>query len=366
MPNNIILHLTGMSSTKYGGLEQYLFELARFCNEKKYHTVIQYESLPQSKEFLKDMENIGVKLIIKPINTFSIKSIISVFKIINSVKPDIVNMHFTDYYVFSATPIVSKILGVKKIFYMKHLDPRLRQKSLQRFLYNQYNQIFAVSGSIVNNLIKGGVNSNIVSVQYLGLFGKRERSYQLRLEFRKEFKIPNEAIVIGCIAWDNPIKGLDVLLKAFMKIINKKSEIHLVIIGVDPKSSKLPELAKKLEVTNNVHWAGIRDNGWQILNVADIYVQPSLSEGLGLAIVEAIALKLPVVATCTGGIPEIVKDGQNGYLAKPGCIDSLINNLERMLANPSQWEIMGNAGYQLYKDRFIGEISVQKLIKKYY
>jgi glycosyltransferase involved in cell wall biosynthesis len=258
------------------------------------------------------------------------------------------------------------MFGVKKIIYMKHGYPGLRKKSFERFIYNRYDYVLAVSRSIAHNLLQAGINPNIISVHYLGLFGEREKSNQLRLELRKEFKIPNQAIVIGCIAFDNPVKGLDILLKAFSKVIDKKSDVHLIIIGVNPKISLLPDLAEKLGLNNIVHWAGIRDNGWQLLNAVDIYVQPSLSEGLGLAIAEAMALRLPVVATRIGGIPEIVIDGENGYLAKPGCINSLVDALERMISDPIKWEIMGSIGYRRYQDLFNGEKSVKLLVERYY
>ena len=128
----------------------------------------------------------------------------------------------------------------------------------------------------------------------------------------------------------------------------------------------LISLTKKLGLVNNVHWAGIRDNGWQILNAVDIYVQPSLSEGLPMAIVEAMALRLPVVATNVGGVPEIIKDGENGYLAKPASVESLADALECMLADPSQWKIMGELGYRRYQDSFRGEKSVKKFFERYY
>ena len=97
-----------------------------------------------------------------------------------------------------------------------------------------------------------------------------------------------------------------------------------------------------------------------------MYVQPSLSEGMPIAIMEATALKLPVVATNTGGVPEVVKDGENGYLAKPGCVNSLADTLERMIADPSKWEIMGKAGYRRYQDMFTGEKSIKKLVERFY
>jgi glycosyltransferase involved in cell wall biosynthesis len=367
-----------MISSKYGGGEHYLVELAKLCNKKDYHTVVQYESPPKNPEYIADLAKIGVEIAIcpigntevarvsRPIASKPIKSILNLIKLIRSVKPDIVHISFASMYILFTLPIISKMLGIKKIIYVVQCYPGLRQKSLVRLIYNQYDHIVAVSESIAHNLIQAGINPNIVSIHIIGIFGEREKSNQLRLDLRKEFKIPYQAVALGCIAFDRPVKGLDILLKAFSKVIEKKSEVHLIIIGVDPKISSLPKLAEKLGLINNVHWAGIRDNAWQILNAVDMYVQPSLSEGMPIAIMEATALKLPVVATNAGGVPEIVKNGENGYLAKPGCVESLVDALERMLAEPSQWEIMGELGYRRYQDLFIGEKSVKEFVEKYY
>jgi len=361
-----ILHITGMASTKYGGLEQYLFELARVCNEKKYNIILQYEKIPKSKNYMINLSKLDVNIIIKKINTYPIKSIIHVIKLIKMVKPDIIHIHFANKYVLFVTPKISKILGVKKILYTKHGDPKLGKKSFQRLIYNQYDHILPVSESIANNLFVAGINPNKISLHYLGIFGNRKKSNQLKFKLRKQLKIPNHAIVLGCIAFDNPLKGLDLLLKAFAKVIYKKSQVHLVIIGVNPLISILPKQAEELGIANKVHWIGIIDNGWKILNVADLYVQPSRYEGLGFAILEAMALKLPIIATHVGGIPEIVKDGENGYLTEPDCINSLANTINHMILNPQHWEKMGEMGYKRYKDSFDGEKSVKLLVEKYY
>ncbi len=366
MINKTILHLTSMISTKYGGLEHYFFELAQFCNQKGYHTVLQYELLPRSKAYLSDLADIGVDIIVQPINTNPIRSIQGITKLIWSIRPDIIQSHFVNGHALLTTLVIARMLGIQKILHMKHSNPELKKDSLRRFIFNRYDHILAASRSIADNLIQAGVNPKVVSTHYLGLFGKREKSNQLRLQLRKEFKIPNQAVVLACIAFDSPVKGLDILLGAFAKIINNRSQIHLIVVGVDPSLSDLPGQADKLGLTDHVHWAGIRDKGWQILNAADLYVHPSRDEGLGLAIVEAMSLRLPVVATRVGGVPEAVISGETGGLAEPGSVTSLADAIEHMLASQTRWKTIGDAGYRRYQDLFKGEKSVKILVEQYY
>ena len=189
----------------------------------------------------------------------------------------------------------------------------------------------------------------------------------LAQETRASLVISDDSVVMGCIAFDTPFKGLDILLGAFAKVVRKYASIHLILVGVDPNNSSLPDQATQLGLSKNVHWAGIRDDGWQILNAADIYVQSSrFGEGLSLAIMEAMALKLPVISTRVAGQNEAVIDGKTGYLAEPDSIDSLANSLERLLNEPNRLKSMGKAGYERYQRFFKGENSIQTLVENYF
>ena len=192
-----------------------------------------------------------------------------------------------------------------------------------------------------------------------------EKSEKDRLNIRKKFDIPNEATVLSCIAFDHPVKGVDVLLKAFKRIIVENPDVHLIIVGIDPHVSKLYKLSNKLELSGYVHWAGITDHAIETLSMADVYVQPSRKEGLGLAIIEAMALGLPIVATNTGGIPEAVIDGETGYLADPGSTSSLANAIKQLLSDRARLKILGENGHRRYQQMFKGENSIKNLIENY-
>ena len=367
MPNKTILQLTGMESTEYGAMEHYLLELARFCRQKGYHSVLQYEVLSQSAAYLRDLESLGASVTILTINDVNpLQSVQRIATLIRAVRPEIIHAHFVNRYVLFSTPIIAQVFGVQKIITTVHGVPHLRENSPRRLAYNQYDHVIGVSRAIADDLLYAGTNPKVVSTHYLGLFGHREKSEQLRSQFRAEFGIPEQAIVIACIAFDVPTKGLDVLLDALAKVVHHHPQIRLVVVGVDPRRSALPEQAARLGLSNHVHWAGIRDEGWRILNAADIYVQPSRSEGIGFATMEASSLKLPVVATRVGGIPEVIVDDETGYLAEPDSVDSLASTFERLLAEPSKWKTMGEAGYGRYVRMFRGENSVKTLVEKYF
>jgi glycosyltransferase involved in cell wall biosynthesis len=365
MSNKTILHLTGMTSTKYGGLEHYLLETAKFCRQKGYSTIVQYETLPKSPIFLRDLEAVGAKVVVLDTHARFLVCIGRLINLLRSTRPYVLQTHFPNRCVLFMVPWISRLLGVHRVISMVHFLPGLKKHSLVRFALGLYDAVLGISGAVVDDLLDAGVNPKITALHYLGLFGCRERSSQLRSQLRRELGIPDEAIVLACIAFDSPIKGLDILLAAFKHTLDHHPDVHLVIVGVEPAHSNLPDQAAQLGLTGHVHWPGIRDEGWRILNTADIYVQPSRSEGIALAIMEAMALRLPVVGTQTGGIPEAVVDGETGYLAAPADIDSMAQSIEHALSEPAKWSSMGKAGYHRYLQLFQGENSVRTLVEKY-
>ncbi len=358
-----ILHLTGLTSTKFGGLEHYFLELARYCKKKGYESIFQYNTLPQSKDYLYELDKLGARIIITNLQDGFFRSIIRTFTLIRSIKPLILQTHFSPP-IFTAP--MSHFLGVKKSITLVHSLYRLKKTSLRRFDYSWYDKVLCVSNAVADGLRDADVKSKIISTHYLGLLGKRKKSDEHREKIRQEFKISAEAIVLACIAFDAPVKGVDILLNAFSNVQEKFPKLHLIIVGVNEQSSALPAQANALGLSDCVHWAGIRDQGWRILNAADIYVQPSRSEGLGLAIMEAMSLELPVVASRVGGIPEIVVDGKTGYLFSPEDIPDFAAAISKMLSSPFRAKSMGKEGCLQFQQQFQGEKSIKKLVKNYY
>lgn len=367
MRRKTILHLTGMTGTKFGGLERYFVELASLCVKKGYQSIFQYNFLPESSDYLLQLEKLGAKIVVYDTNGNLFQVLLKIASVIHSIKPKVVQTHFMSYRLRFVVGVVGRLLRVPKTIATIHSNLNLRKRTKNRWAFNYYHHVLPVSAAVSQNLIEGGVNPKIVSTHYLGLFGDREPSKQIRFKIRREFEISEDAVVIGCIAFDTPFKGLDILLSALSKVVQKYSSVHLILVGVDPYKSSLPDLVAKLGLLKNVHWAGIRDNGWRVLNAADVYVQSSrYGEGLSLAIMEAMALKLPVIATRVAGQQEAVIEGETGFLAEPNNVDSLSMTLKRLIGQPKSWKPMGQAGYERYLLLFRGENSIKTLVERYY
>ncbi|HBY02382.1 MAG TPA: hypothetical protein DEG92_07600 [Rikenellaceae bacterium] len=361
-----IIHFTGMQSFKFGSLERYFLHLIQQCSDEGYKTILQYETMPSSQSYLDELKKSGAEVMVFPTYGNPWRMFINCLSCLREIKANIVHTHFTGRNAKLVIPIIARMCGTRRIICMVHNKPPYQKKNIARFAYNLYHHVLPVSKSVESSLLTGGVKPDILNAHYLGLFGEKVRSKEDRVLFRKKFSIPGEAVVLICISFDAPFKGVDILVEAFQILYSKHKNIYLLSVGVDVGESRLPALATELGISDRVRWAGIVDEGWKTLSAADIYVQPSRSEeGLPLAIMEAMAMKLPIVCTNISGNVEAVADGKNGLICKPTKED-LAAAIEKMILRPDSWREMGEAGKGRFLELFDGKKSVEDLIGRYY
>lgn len=366
MKDKRILQITGMVSTKYGAIERYILYASEHCSQHGYETFLQYETSPWSRAFLVDLDR-KANLIISPINTVGLpEGLKNIRALIGSIRPDIVHVHFVETGARTAIGLLSRLYGVRRVICTVHNKPDWSKRRAGSMTYNLYDYVLPVSDSVGESLIAGGVNRRRLRTHYLGILGKRDKTSEMNAAIRKKYNIPLNAVLLSTIAFDAPFKGLDILLAALSKVANSGRDIHWLSVGVDPADSRLPDLASRLGIADRVHWAGILDDGWSLLNAADIYVQPSRSsEGLPLAIMEAMAMALPVLCTRISGNVEAVDDMRSGKVVEPDS-DSMAAGILWMDDNRPHWEKMGTEGYKKYSNLFEGEASVKNMVKYYY
>ena len=169
---------------------------------------------------------------------------------------------------------------------------------------------------------------------------------------RKELGIPVEGVVVGTVGRLVPVKGHAWLLQSAPRILCEYPQACFVFIGDGPLSNQLRLLADNLGVSASVLFLGVRRDVPECLATFDVFVLPSLNEGMGLALVEAMAMGLPVVASRVGGVPDIVTDGVNGVLV-PACDEqALASAVLGLLRDPSQRKAFGESAIRSVNQRF--------------
>jgi len=182
-----------------------------------------------------------------------------------------------------------------------------------------------------------------------------------RNESRRSLGFESDAIVIAVVASLTANKGHDILFAAFQGVFRGRPSTRLLIIGDGPLREQLETAVRQLSIDQAVVFTGIRQDIFRLLQTADIFVLPSRDrEGLGIAIIEAMATGLPVVGTDLGGIPEVIEDGENGFLVSPGNSGQLAEALKKLIDDREMRKDMGYRGRKRFEEKF----TLQRMIRQ--
>lgn len=200
-------------------------------------------------------------------------------------------------------------------------------------------KVIAISRPVMEHLIKD-FKIPAEKIKYIrhGLDMQRFRDYdeKTRQDLKHKLKIAPGAPVVGIIARLSLVKGHAFLIEAMPEVVKEFSAARLLIVG-DGKSKDallaLRRLAEKLKVAENITFLPRVLDTSLMLSILDIFVMPSLQEGLGLSVMEAMAMSVPVIASAVGGIPDLIKDNRTGILVPPGDSSALSRAIVRLLEN---------------------------------
>lgn len=154
-----------------------------------------------------------------------------------------------------------------------------------------------------------------------------------RRQFRKEWKIPADALVIGSIGRLHPTKGQTYLIKAATQLRLKFPKLHLLLIGDGPLRHDLESELNHNPIPYTL--TGYLPHAYKALPAMDLFVLPSVSEGMGLVLLEAMKAGVPIVASSVGGIPEVVRAGKDGLLVSPGDVTGFAKACASIIEDPN-------------------------------
>ena len=182
-------------------------------------------------------------------------------------------------------------------------------------------------------------------------------------ELRSRFA-PQGELLLAHVSNFRPVKRTGDVLRIFAKAA-KDLPARLLMIGDGPDRVAAETLARELGIWERVHWLGIIDDTAPLLASSDLFLLPSENESFGLAALEAMACGLPVIATASGGMPEVIVDGETGYLAPVGEIDALAEGTRRLLEDASRRSLFAATGRQRVEERFRWDPVISQYEKLY-
>jgi N-acetyl-alpha-D-glucosaminyl L-malate synthase BshA len=161
-----------------------------------------------------------------------------------------------------------------------------------------------------------------------------------------------------------PVKRVDVVIEVFERL-QRRLNAHLLMVGDGPDFDRASRLATERGLDERVHFLGEQDQVLPLLSIADLFLLPSSQESFGLAALEAMACEVPVVATRVGGLPEVVEDGQSGFLHPPADLDGMAASALRILTDRSLHDGLAARAKQTVRTKFCGE-KIVPMYEAYY
>jgi glycosyltransferase involved in cell wall biosynthesis len=248
-----------------------------------------------------------------------------------------------------------------------HVRQEIEPAKVGRYGLDRVETVIAISRQIEKSLIAGGVSARKVRTVYSGIDLSKKQSTHHSQAIRQLIGVPNGAVLVGTVANLFSRKGYEVMVRALPAIVRAVPTVHYVIVGSDDNdyAARLKRLAHELKIVDRVHIVGFQDPVQPFLASLDLYVHPALMEGFGIAVVEAMAMGKAVVATTTGGLPEVVAQGETGLLVPPGDIEALAATVVALLEDPVRREEMGRSGSARAHERFSLDASVVHMEQLY-
>jgi glycosyltransferase involved in cell wall biosynthesis len=232
---------------------------------------------------------------------------------------------------------------------------------LERWLARASTALIAVSPQVRDDLVRLGVapaDKFVVIRLGIELDQRVAVNGDLRAETRRKLGVPGDAFLVGWIGRMTAVKNTDEVIEALRRLRDRDVDAWLCMVGDGPDRDRLERLASRLGVVRRCLFPGYQEDVGRFYAAFDALVLPSVNEGTPVSAIESLAAERPVVATRVGGVPDVVADGEDGFLVEPGETGELADRIERLAREPELRERMGAAG----RSRVVERYSVARLV----
>jgi glycosyltransferase involved in cell wall biosynthesis len=261
-------------------------------------------------------------------------------RLMGSEGVDLLHAHqFTPFFYAMTARYLGKSPPVLLTEHGRHFPdfPRAKRKFVNRLWLRRRDRVVGVGRAVRRALIDNdGFQSDHVGVIYNGIDGSLFRSENEDRELvRREFGISSKDLVLIQVARLDYLKDHLTALRTIGRVVERCPDAHLILVGEGPEREKIIAEIERLKMHGHVHLLGLRTDIARLLHAADVFLLTSISEGIPVTLIEAMAAGVPVVATCVGGIAEVVVDEQTGLLAPAGDADALADQVLRLRSDPA-------------------------------
>jgi len=351
-----------LQGLQIGGLENVVYNLSKAVNAKGIFDVeiCCYDTLGT---YLEDLEREGVKVhYIARKRGFDWTYPFKVAGLIRNRKIDVLHAHNYTACFYGA---LAAFLARKPMIYTEHDHSYASSAYVSivgKILKKITSKRVCVSVEVKNALKKFGTIDDI-EVVYNGIdenifksIGSEEKANK-----RQDLGFKKEDTLLGVVGRLDEMKNQTILLDMLAQLKQTAPNAKLIIVGRGKTELFLKSKVEKMGLTKNVSFMGEIRNVHNVLSMLDIFLLPSLSEGLPLSIIEAMASGLPVIASKVGGIPELITNDLNGYLVEAGNKNAFMEATEKLVKNTNTQKTMGREN----RSKFLKTFSLSKMAHRY-
>lgn len=373
----IVLSVQGISPHRIGGQECFAREISLALGRHGWESALCFSSQPTEpvRKFL-DLPNVRIE-VLESVNSLSCAAMIGVAGLLRRYRPQILHLHYLGF--LGPYPWMARCFSVEKVFLTDHGSrpagyvPR-RARIWKRYLTRIINWPLSGVVCVSNYGYKVFSAADLLPPEratmiYNAVDISRVSCDQAAgLAFRKKYGMPEDCPLVVQVSWIIPQKGIPTLLEAAKLVLEQCKNAHFALVGEGSYRDEYSHLAARLGIQANVTWTGVVQDPLAegVYAAADVVCQASdWEEIFGWVIAEAMASKRPVVATRVGGIPELVQDGETGFLVTRRDASQLAKRILVLLKDNALRERMGLAGRRVVEAKFNLRENVTQLVRLY-
>ncbi|MGB2580808.1 MAG: glycosyltransferase family 4 protein [Minisyncoccia bacterium] len=360
-----------ITKSNFGGAQKYVYDLATSMPKDKFDVAV---ALGGSGLLIQKLQEKGIRVLqisslTRDLNTASdLSAFLELLSIFRNEKPDVV--HLNSAKAGGVGTLAARLAHVPKIIFTAHGWAFNEERGrLQRIIIKFFSWItillshktIAVSDAVKNDTKNWPLTNNKVVVIKNGI--KEPEFYIKEIAREKLFALTNaipmpDAFILGTIAELHKSKGIQYAIEAFAGIAQIDSRLHYFVLGGGDEKERLEGLVKHYGLQGRVFLVGFVEDAARFLPAFDVFILPSITEALGLVILEAGYAGLPVVASNVGGIPEIIEEGKTGMLIQPRDSKGLAEAIKKIFESPTIRTSLGMA----LREKIIGDFSQEKAL----
>jgi glycosyltransferase involved in cell wall biosynthesis len=288
---------------------------------------------------------------------------------LRDLNPDVIHCH-SHWHMLAPAVVYKRFHKDVKVIFTFHTEPVAPMKGAKSNIFgkllNRCDAVTFVSRSLLENI------SSQIRIQSQGTvihpgFHAGTASTEEVEEFKTSHGFDNDGptlVFTGLLEWLDKVEGVKVLVEALTEVKKTYPNLRLLLVGDGSRRGEVQKVVEELSLSDSVTITGLVENVFAPLALSDIYVHITMQEGLPQAILEAMSIGKPVIAANVGGIPEVVRNGENGILVDPD-VKSVQLAIEDLLDHPSKADQLGRQGKGDVESEFTWEKASERFLRLY-